>query len=65
MQDEAIGGFGSIISGIIFAASVNDDVRAVAFIFVGLLAFGCTLWTQRTGGKKAFSTTRFMMQLFR
>ena len=57
MQDggRAIGGFGSIISGIIFAASVNDDLfGAVAFIFVGLLAFGyAALWTQRTGSEKA------------
>ena len=59
----AIGGFGSIISGIIFAASVNDDLfRAVAFIFVGLLAFGyAALWTQRTGSEKAILDDPFAM----
>ena len=59
----AIGGFGSIISGIIFAASVNDDLfGAVAFIFVGLLAFGyAALWTQRTGSEKAILDDPFAM----
>jgi len=51
----AIGGFGSIISGLIFAASVDDSLfGAVAFIFVGLLAFGyAALWTQRSGSDTA------------
>ena len=59
----AIGGFGSIISGIIFAASINDDLfGAIAFIFVGLLAFGyAALWTQRTGSEKAILDDPFAM----